>query len=313
MMINATNIHCKQKTMFKLKNNDLIKSASYASVSVALMILTVKFYGWFETNSQSMLASLVDSFLDISSSLINLIAIRVSMKPADDDHRFGHDKFQDLAIFSQSMFFFASGLFTLISSASALHASSTPENPTLGVNAMYFCIALTLLLVLYQSYVIKRTKSKIIMADKLHYFADFLTNIAVVVSLYLAASFWYIDALAGIAISLYIIRASYTLFISALHNLSDREFEQDEKEKILQIVRSFPEAKGVHELKTRCAGDKPFIQFHLELDGALSLIDAHEISERVANELMKKFPNSEIIIHQDPVGLEKEVNYVEQI
>lgn len=299
--------------MLKLKNNDLIKSASYASVLVALTILIIKSYGWLATSSQSMLASLIDSFLDISSSVINLIAIRVSMKPPDNEHRFGHDKFQDLAIFSQSMFFFASGLFTLSSSSMALYNASVPENPTLGVNAMYFCIVLTLLLVFYQSYVIKHTKSKIIMADKLHYFSDFLTNVAVVVSLYLSSNFWYIDSIAGIAISLYIIRASYTLFISALDNLSDKEFEEEEKEKILKIVRSFPEAKGVHELKTRRAGNKPFIQLHLELDGSLSLIDAHEISERVANKLMKQFPTSEVIIHQDPVGIEKELNYVEQI
>ena len=92
--------------MFKLEDNDLVKSASYASVSIAVIIMIVKTYGWITTESQSILASLIDSLLDITSSLINLIAIKVALRPPDDNHRFGHDKFQDLAIFSQSIFFF---------------------------------------------------------------------------------------------------------------------------------------------------------------------------------------------------------------
>jgi len=299
--------------MFKLKNDDLIKSASYASVVIACIIMVVKSYGWVATESQSMLASLIDSLLDISSSFINLVAVRISLRPPDNKHRFGHDKFQDLAIFSQSIFFFASCLFTLFSSSKALYLEQAPGNVEFGANIMYICIALTFILVVYQTYVVKRTFSKIVAADKLHYFSDFLTNIAVVVSLYLSGDFWYVDALAGIAISLYIMRASYILFREAIKSLSDEELEPENHEKILQIVRKFPEAKGLHELKTRLAGNKPFIQFHLEMDGNLSLFEAHEISDKIAAELMKNFSGAEIIIHQDPDGLEQEVNYIERI
>lgn len=298
--------------MFKLEDNDLVKSASYASVSIAVIIMIVKTYGWITTESQSILASLIDSLLDITSSLINLIAIKVALRPPDDNHRFGHDKFQDLAIFSQSIFFFASSLFILFSSVRALYFGDIPENSEFGVNVMYLCIFLTLILVMYQSYVIKCTGSKIIATDKLHYFADFLTNTAVVISLYLSSSFWYMDALAGIVISMYIMRISYILFRDAIHHLSDEEFKDEDRKRILQIVRSFSEAKGVHELKTRSAGSKPFIQFHLELDGNLSLINAHAISDKVVFKLMKHFPSAEIIIHQDPEGLEKEENDLEE-
>ena len=94
--------------MTSLNDNDLIKSASYASVIVAAIIMSIKSYGWVSTGSQSMLAALIDSLLDISSSLINLIAIRIALSPPDNNHRFGHGKFQDLAIFSQSIFFLLS-------------------------------------------------------------------------------------------------------------------------------------------------------------------------------------------------------------
>lgn len=297
--------------MLKLKDNTLIKSASYASVVIAGVILVVKIYGWVATESQSLLASLIDSCLDISSSVINLIAVTVALMPPDDNHRFGHEKFQDLAIFSQSIFFFASCLFMLFSSSRALYFGIAPENPDIGANAMYLCILLTLMLVCYQSYVVKRTGSKIIAADKLHYFTDFLTNILVVISLYLSSSFWYIDAAAGIGIALYIMHASYILFRDAIRNLSDEEFNHGERKKIISIVKEFKEAKGLHELKTRSAGNKPFIQFHLELDGSLSLSKAHEISDRIAEKLMLEYPRAEIIIHQDPAGLEVESNDLE--
>ena len=299
--------------MLKLKDNTLIKSASYASVVIAGIILIIKIYGWVATESQSLLASLIDSFLDISSSLINLIAVTVALMPPDDNHRFGHDKFQDLAIFSQSIFFFASCLFMLFSSGRALYFGDAPENPEVGANAMYVCIFLTFVLVCYQSYVVKRTGSKIIAADKLHYFSDFLTNIVVVMSLYLSSSMWYIDAIAGIGIALYIMHASYVLFRDAIRNLADEEFSPEERRKIISVVREFDEAKGLHELKTRSAGSKPFIQFHLELDGSLSLNKAHEISDRIADRLMKEYPRAEIIIHQDPAGLEGEMNDLEGI
>lgn len=306
-MLNASSAN-KKFSMLKLKDNTLIKSASYASVIIAGIILIIKVYGWAATESQSLLASLIDSFLDISSSLINLIAVTVALTPPDDNHRFGHEKFQDLAIFSQSIFFFASCLFMLFSSSRALYFGDSPENPDTGVRAMYLCIFLTFILVCYQSYIVKRTGSKIISADKLHYFSDFLTNIAVVVSLYLSGSFWYIDAIAGIGIAIYIMYASYKLFRDAIRNLSDEEFTPKERKKIISIVRQFKEAKGLHELKTRSAGSKPFIQFHLELDGSLTLSKAHEISDRIAEKLMEKYPGAEIIIHQDPAGLEEEVN-----
>ena len=295
------------------RNNRLIKIASYASVTTAVIIMLAKSYAWLATESQSILASLIDSLLDISSSAINLIAIRFSLLPADDNHRFGHEKFQDLAIFSQSMFFFASCLFTLFSSSKSLFSGSELVNLELGANVMYFCVFLTFILVCFQSYVISKTKSKIISADKLHYFSDFITNIAVIISIYLSATFWYIDALAGIGISLYVMYASYRLFREAIRNLADEEFPQKEKDKILSIVSNYNQVKGIHELKTRYAASKPFIQFHLELDGNITLYRSHEMADKLMKDLLQEFPEAEITIHQDPAGLEQDVNYREKI
>lgn len=288
-------------SIFNLKDDDLIKSASYVSVTVATIILLVKAYGLASTDSQTLLASLVDSLLDMTSSIINLIAIRFALLPPDKNHRFGHEKFQDLAIFSQSIFFFASCLFTLFSSTKSLYLHAMPSNTEFGASIMYICIFLTLIVVLYQSYVFKQTQSKIVAADKLHYFADFLTNMAVIASLYLSTTFWYIDGIMGIVISLYIMKASFSLFRDAIRNLADEEFIDEDRDKIIAVVKNYSDVKGMHELKTRSAGSKPFIQFHLELNGELSLNKAHTISDEISEEILKLFPNAEIIIHQDPV------------
>ncbi|MGC0372039.1 MAG: hypothetical protein DGJ47_000744 [Rickettsiaceae bacterium] len=288
-------------TIFNLKHEDLIKSASYASVTIAIIIMVIKSYGWVSTDSQSILASLIDSFLDVTSSFINVIAVRVALTPPDKNHRFGHEKFQDLAIFSQSIFFLISCFFILFSSSKSLYLQEMPENPEFGMGIMYICIFLTLILVIYQTYVYNKTKSKIIAADKLHYFSDFLSNIAVVVSLYLSSTFWYIDAVMGIFIALYIMKGSVVLFREAIRNLSDEEFEPEDREKIIKIINNSSEVRGFHDLKTRSAGNKPFIQFHLDLDGSLTLKQAHDISEKLEKKLMKKFPKSEVTIHQDPV------------
>ena len=287
------------------KNAFLIKLASYLSVSTAIVILLTKLYGWLITDSQSIFASVIDSLLDVSSSFINIIAITFALQPPDKNHRFGHEKFQDLAIFSQSIFFFASSIFTLSSSIRGFYTKSIIVNSSTGVDMMYICLGLTMLLVLLQTYVIKKTKSKIIEADRIHYFSDFLANIFVVISIYCSEKFWFVDPLAGIGISLYVMHASYSLFRQSIKNLADEEFEDHHRQKIIEIISAHKDVKAVHELKTRHAASKPFIQFHLEMDGNMRLFDAHNLSDQISLDILKHFEGAEITVHLDPEGVEE--------
>ena len=299
--------------MLAIKNHTLIKSASYVSVITACVIVFIKIYGWLVTDSQSLLASLVDSILDISLSFISLIVVHFALQPPDHNHRFGHEKFQDLTIFSQSIFFFASSLFTIFSSIRALFVHSELKNVDSTVDLIYICSAITLCLVCYQTYIIKKTDSQLIIADRLHYFTDFLMNIVVIISIKLTNKIWFMDSLFGIAISLYIGYFSFTLFKQSIRNLADEEFEEVERKKILDIISQYKEITGVHELKTRYAASKPFIQCHLEMDGNMSLYDAHIISDKISDELLSIFKGGEVTIHQDPAGKEENVNYREAI
>lgn len=297
------------------KSGNLLRLASILSFINAAVIMGIKSYGWIVTDSVAVLASFLDAILDILAALVNLIAIRLALSPPDNKHRFGHDKFQDLAVFAQSIFFGVSGLFIIFSSIKKFSHKVELEHYEVGVFIMITSIILNLCLMLFQTYVIKVTNSQIIKADRLHYSADFFTNIAVVISLQISHSFKfdYVDPIFAILIALYIMYGSYQLFTKAIHNLIDAELDDKERSKILKIIAGFAEIKGLHELKTRYAGNKLFIQCHLEMAGTMTLYRAHELTHDIMAKISESFPESEIIIHQDPAGLEGDVKFKENL
>jgi ferrous-iron efflux pump FieF len=281
--------------------------ATYASVAVAGMLIAVKFAAWLETGSVALLSSLIDSLLDAVASMVNLIAVRHAMTPADREHRFGHGKAEPLAVLGQSAFITGSALLLLAEAVRRLIHPATVENPPAGIAVMVFSIAVTIGLVLYQRHVVRRTGSIAITADELHYRGDLILNASVIGALVLAGIFGLriLDPLFGAAIGIWIIYSAVRLARLALIQLMDRELSDDEREKIREIALSHPEVAAAHDLRTRVAGPTAFIQIHIEMDGDMSLIRAHEISDAVEARLRAAYPNAEIIIHQDPEGVEE--------
>lgn len=299
--------------MYSKRQRRLIKISSYSSVIVSIILMIVKLFAFVNTSSQSILASLIDSLLDISSSTINLVAAYIFLLPPNNKYRFGHDKFQDLAIFAQSVFFLLSCVGAIFSSIKMLYAKSVVTNQEIGITTMYISITMTFLLVSFQYYVAKQTKSKIIIADRLHYFTDLLSNLVVIVSLYLSHRFWYIDPIGGILVALYLMYGSISLLADSVKNLVDAEFDEKDKAKLLSIIKKNDQAKAIHELKTRWAGNKPFVQFHLELDPKLSLKQAHTISHQLDDAISQYFKGAEVIIHQDLYGMNENEKYREKV
>lgn len=297
-------------TQGHLKNITLMRKAPYYSTLVAIIILIAKIYGWISTNSVSILAALIDSMLDISSSVIMILAMHLSLQPPDDEHRFGHDKIEDLAIFMQSIFFSISGFFCLYSSICRFFDPHPITEINVGINVMIFSTCLTVILLIYQSFVIKKTGSRLVIVDKLHYLTDLLTTIAVIISVYLSSRWVIIDTIVASGISAYIIYNGYVIFRRALKNLIDQEFDDEDKGKIMAIISQFSDdVHAVHELKTRYAGTKPFIQFHIELDGDITLTKAHSITDKIMILIEEIFPGAEVIIHPDPYGIEEGEGY----
>ncbi len=286
----------------------LMRLATYASVSVASILVVSKFAAWLMTDAVSLLSTLIDSLLDVGASLLNLIAVRHALEPADKEHRFGHGKAEPLAGLAQAAFICGSAAFLLIEAGERLFHPQQIENTDVGYVVMVLAIVLTLGLVGFQRYVVNKTGSVAITADSVHYQMDVLVNASVMVSLFLVSSFGltWADPVFAIAIAGYIIWGAWKIGTMALHMLMDRELSDQDRQKISEIALAHPGVKGLHDLRTRSSGNLVFIQMHLEMDGHISLLDAHEISDAVEARVKEAFPNAEVLIHEDPEGIEEE-------
>jgi ferrous-iron efflux pump FieF len=300
-----------------MKNNaaisqKLIKMVTLCSLMVAITIISVKIIAWNMTDSLSLLASLVDSALDVGASFISFFAVRYSLAPPDDDHRFGHGKAEDISAFLQSIFIAVSGLYILTEAFNRFLNPSTITNEMIGIVTMVISLILTMGLLLFQKYVILITNSSAIKADSLHYQGDLLVNIVVIGSFLSSMYFNFplLDTILALFIALYVLFSAIKIGKEAFDKLMDKEFSQKNRDKIINAVLSNKNAKAVHDLRTRRSGLMPFIQFHLELDGEIKLREAHIISDEIEEEILKIFPHAEILIHYDVAGEAVNLNKV---
>ncbi len=287
-----------------------MRLATYASVATASVLILVKFIAWTLTDSLSLLATLIDSLLDVAASLVNLVAVRRALVPPDREHRFGHGKAEPLAALGQSAFIAGSAIFLVIQAAQRISRPTPVLHGEIGIAVMGFSIVATLALVLFQRYVISKTSSLAIRADSLHYVGDILVNAAVILALVLMSQFgWiFIDPLFAMAIAAYILFNAWIIARGALDMLMDRELPEEERQRIRKVILKNQDVLGMHDLRTRASGPQTFIQCHIEMDGALSLHRAHSIADRVENQLREAFPGAEVIIHQDthpPHGIQE--------
>jgi len=279
----------------------LLKLASVASVITAVFLIVAKLAAWYVTGSVGLLASLVDSVMDSIASLINLFAIRYALQPADEEHRFGHGKAEPLAGLAQAAFIAGSAIFLILHSIDRLRLSQPLEQIGIGIGVMVLAIVLTLILLAIQRYVIQKTDSTAIRADSLHYATDLLTNVSILLALYLTTLGWtWADPVFAIAVAIYIFYSAFHIGHEAFQQLMDRELPAVILEKIQSTAMSHPEVTGTHEMRTRQAGHSRFVQLHLELDENMSLKQAHEIADEVEAEIKVFLPGAEVLIHQDP-------------
>jgi len=289
------------------KNAVLMRQAAIASVAAALTLILIKLYAFVETSSVSMLSTLFDSALDFGASLVNLVAIRQAVMPADAEHRFGHGKAEPLAGLVQVGFILGSSILLLVEVGDHFLHPQAVQRYTLGIVVMVVSIAITGALILFQRSVVKRTGSLAVTADAAHYGSDFVVNISVIVALVLSSVFgwWWIDPLCGLLVAVFIGFTAVSIGRQALDMLMDREMEDVDRDRIKEIARAHPEVRDLHDLRTRVSGQDRFIQFHLELSPDILLKAAHRISDEVEARLVEAFPGAEVIIHQDPYGLEE--------
>ncbi|MBB3763106.1 cation diffusion facilitator family transporter [Sphingomicrobium lutaoense] len=285
----------------------LTARAAIASITVAIFLIGLKAWASIETGSIAMLGSLADTALDLIASLITFFGVRYAAMPADEEHRFGHGKAEALAALFQVVLISVSAIGIAWRAIDRLGSGTRTEGLELGVGVSVLAIAATLGLLLYQRSVIRRTGSVAIMTDHVHYQSDLFLNLSVIAALVLDQwlGFGLADPIFGIAIALWLLYGGWRGASHAIDQLMDREWDDEKRDRFLEMVKAHPEMQGIHELRTRTSGGVDFAQFHIWLDPKMTVEQAHRVMDEIEAEISAQFPGTEVLIHPDPKGLEE--------
>lgn len=280
-----------------------VQAAGWASVATAVAVLVLKVFAWRWTDAASVLASLLDSGMDLVSSAINLGALHYASRPADAGHRYGHGKAEALAAFVQALLLLGSAVAIVYYAVERAHTGAEQARPELAaVLLMVVGTVLAGLLILFQRWVVRRTGSLLVAADSLHYRTDFFINFAVIVALLMVSVSAWVDILAAVGIALYIGGAAFGILRRAVNELLDAELSAEIDDRVLAIARSHPAVIGAHNLKSRRAGGRDFAQFDLDFPAQLTLREAHAAATAIREEIRAVYPNMDVMIHFDPTG-----------
>lgn len=291
----------------KEKSEELKKIVAALSILVAALLCLAKAVAVYSTSSLAVLSSMVDSLSDVVASVVTFFAVKVSVRPASNKYRYGYGKAEALSALFQAMFVAASGGFIIYDAALRLAKPTVLHQTDFGLAVMVFSLAITLVLVWFQQYVARRTSSQAIAADSMHYVVDILTNSSIILSL-LIIKFWqiyWIDTVAAGIIAVYLLYMSYDAGKNAVSLLLDKELGEDIRQDVLNIVARHKIRPLVHDLRTRDLGNGYMFEFHLELDGDLSLKKAHDYTQEIEDMIYEKYPSAQVVVHQDPIGIEE--------
>lgn len=282
-----------------------VKASSIVTMVMVSLMIATKAWAWLASGSASMLGSLTDSLMDITATLMSFLVLSYALRPADDDHRFGHGKAEALAGLGQAAFIAGSGCLLMFHGIERLINPVELSHSLLGVWVSIFAIACTLVIVFVQNKVVKHTESIAIKADSVHYKGDLILNVAVLLAILLAYyGVLYADPLFAIGVAGYLLYNSWDIATESASHLMDKELPDEEKQSIFEIARNHNDVYGVHGIRTRQGGKVKFIQLHLELDDNLPLIRAHKVADEVELMITQQFESEvDILIHLDPLSL----------
>ena len=287
-----------------VERSRLTTRAAVASIAMAVILIVLKSWAAYKTDSTAMLGSLADSGLDLVASLVVLLGVRIAAQPADWDHRFGHGKAEALASLVQVILITISAIFIGFRAIQRLLAHAETADAELGIGVSLIAMVLTAALITYQRHVVRRTGSLAIGTDRLHYSSDLLLNGSVIVALALDqyAGLTGADAVFGLLIALWLLWGAWNASSHALDQLMDREWPDELRERFLSAAKEYPELSGLHDFRTRSSGTHFFAQFHVWVPADWTVQEAHDRLDAAEEALRDRFPGTEILIHVDPEG-----------
>lgn len=282
----------------------LTRRVTALSVATAGLLVVLKAIVWLASDSVAILASMADSGLDLIASGATFFAVRYAAAPPDAEHRFGHGKAEAFASLIQAGLVFASA--ALIGQEAIRHLINPGRvhNEIWGIAVMLGSIGLTGGLIVAQTWLLRRTRSVAVSADRTHYVADLASNVIALAGVAAVAAFGsaILDAVAGLAVGAILLWGAVSVFRGSSSQLMDHELSDAARARIKALVTEDPRITDVHQLRTRAAGPVIHLQMHADLDPELSLVAAHQAVVAAEKRILREFPEADILIHPDPRG-----------
>ncbi len=278
--------------------------AAIWAVGTVTVLILLKGYAYWQSGSAAVLATLTDSMTDAGISLTMLMAIRLSIKPADENHRYGHGKVEGLAALFQAAMMTGAGTFLLFEGLHRFVEPRDVEHHLLGISVAVISIILTMILIGVQNYALKRAPSLAVESDRAHFTTDVFLNASVMLALIAHMKGWasWVDPAAALAIAGYFGWTAFTIGKKAADMLMDRELPDAVRQRIIKTAQNHPEILGIHDLRTRRSGMSLHISFDVEIDPEFTLRQAHDVIRGLEQKILEDYPYAEILIHMDPHG-----------
>ena len=275
------------------------------NIAAAFLLALIKISAGIFTASMAVMASALDSLMDVATSIVNLIALKKASKPPDEDHSYGHGKIESLASLFQSIFIGLTGLFLVFESGKKLFLGSRMQDIPTGIATMVFSMAVSIWIALRMNRLHGKNGSLIVETERIHYLTDVLTSLGIIFTLILVSLTGHViwDLVVSIGLSFYIFRASYTILRRAIDELLDRSLPPVSKEEIEKMIRtSHPAIVGLHNFRSRQVGEQIFLDFHIEIRDENDFRKAHLLTEALITQIQERYPTADVTVHFDPEG-----------
>jgi len=285
------------------------KFVSTISLVIAVVLVAAKLAAWFMTGSVALLASATDALVDVAASFVTFIGVRYAERPPDDHHRFGHGKGEAVAGLLQAVFLASAALLLACQSIARLVFPNPLVSLDIGIWVIVGSMVAAGVLVALQSWALKQDQSTAIAADKAHYMTDIAMNGAVLIALGITklTGWERTDPIIALMISGYILWNARHIAKEVLLQLLDRELPDENRALIKKTVLACEGVKNIHDLRTRYAGDRSFVEFHLEVDGNLTVDQGHTIGDKAEAAIVKALTGkTEVTCHLEPFGIDDE-------
>ena len=293
----------------------LEKKATLVSTSVAGVLVLMKMTVGVLSGSIAVLASAIDSFLDLTVSLFNYFALNTAEKNPDEQFNYGRSKIEPLAAVVEGTVISLSAVFILYEALIKIAHPRDMEFMASSIWVMSASLIITLLLVIFLNYVVKKTKNMVIKADALHYKTDLFSNGAVLMALALISMTGeqLIDPILGVGIAIFMIYSAIPIIKEGVLMLLDAALPEEDLQDIKNILQSDIGISDYHYLQTRESGSQVFISVHAVFNVSISLYDAHLVADKIEAKIKAIFDDSKnvhILVHMDPYD-DSEMNEIE--